>query len=169
MRNWGVGMIVAAWLMLGGVVWLFMDGWVSRQTQPNAHLAELPPGAAVVLRRNASGHYVAPGRINGVPVTLLVDTGATAVALPAQVARRVGAPAGQPLRTATAAGTTTAYATRLASVELGGLTAEDVGGVIVPDMPGETVLLGMSFLARFSLRMEGGELHIAEHAPTHRP
>ncbi len=160
MRNWGVGMIVAAWLMLGGVVWLFMDGWVERQANPNADLAQVAVAEGVVLKRNAAGHFVAPGRINGVPVSFLVDTGATNVAMPPRVARAVGAERGPPLRTATAAGVTTAYATRLASVELAGLAASDVSGVIVPDMPGDTVLLGMSFLSRFAIRMEGGEMHI---------
>ncbi len=60
----------------------------------------------------------------------------------------------------TASGLTTAYATRLETVELAGLAARDVAGVIVPDMPGDTVLLGMSFLSRFAVRMEGGEMHI---------
>lgn len=160
MRHWGVGMIVAAWLMLGGVVWLIMDGWVTRQANPNAGLAQVSVTDSVTLKRNAGGHFVAPGRINGVAVNFLVDTGATGVALPADVARRVGARSGGPLRTATAAGVTTAYATRLESVELAGLTARDVAGVIVPDMPGDTVLLGMSFLSRFAVRMEGGEMHI---------
>lgn len=160
MRNLGMGMIAAAWMMLGGVIWLVMDGWVDRQENPNAGLAQSTATDSVVLRRNASGHFVAPGRINGVPVTFLVDTGATNVALPLDVARRVGAVRGRPLRTTTAAGVTSAYATRLAKVELAGLTASDVAGVIVPDMPGQTVLLGMSFLSRFTLRMEGGQMYI---------
>lgn len=160
MRNLGVGMIVAAWLMLGGVVWLFMDGWVTRQANPNAELAQVAVADSVVLKRNAGGHFVAPGRINGVAVNFLVDTGATGVALPADVAHRVWARPGGPVRTATASGLTTAYATRLETVELAGLAARDVAGVIVPDMPGDTVLLGMSFLSRFAVRMEGGEMHI---------
>lgn len=160
MRNWGIGMIVAAWLMLGGVVWLLMDGWVERQLNPNTDLAEIALPDGVVLKRNANGHFLAPGRINGVPVTFLVDTGATNVALPLEIARAVGAKRGTALRTATAAGVTTAYATRLARVELAGLAANDVSGVIVPEMTGQTVLLGMSFLSRFAIRMEGGEMRI---------
>ncbi len=160
MRNWGAGMIVAAWLIMGGVVWLVMDGWVERQANPNAGLAQIAASDSVVLKRNAGGHFVAPGRINGVPVTFLVDTGATRVAIPLRVAQAVGADRGPPMRTATAAGVTTAYATRLASVELAGLAASNVTGVIVPDMRGGSVLLGMSFLSRYAVTMEGGEMHI---------
>ncbi len=165
MRNWGVGMIAAAWLLLGGVVWLFMHGWVTRQVNPNADLAQLAVADGVVLKRNAGGHFMAPGRINGIEVLFLVDTGATGVALPAAVARRVGAQSGGPVRTTTAAGMTTAYTTRLETVELAGLAARDVAGVIVPNMPGDTVLLGMSFLSRFTVRMEGGEMHIGMRQP----
>lgn len=163
MRNWGVGMIVAAWLMLGGVVWVFMDGWVERRDNPNADLAQVAVADGVVLKRNAGGHFVAPGRINGIPVTFLADTGATTVALSLEVARAVGAKRGPALRTAT--GVTTAYATRLASVELAGLTARNVSGVIVPDMPGGTVLFGMSFLSRFAINMESGEMYIRQRSP----
>lgn len=165
MRNWGVGMIVAAWILVGGVVWVAMDGWVQRRENPNAGLTQVAASDSVVLKRNAGGHFVAPGRVNGVPVTFLVDTGATNVALPLAVARALGAERGPALRTATAAGVTTAYATRLASVELAGLVAGNVAGVIVPDMPGETVLLGMSFLSRFAISMEGGEMHIRARSP----
>ncbi|MFN3594015.1 MAG: TIGR02281 family clan AA aspartic protease [Thiobacillaceae bacterium] len=165
MHYWGVCMIVVAWLMLGGVVWFFMDGWVTRQANPNAELAQVAVADSVVLKRNAGGHFVAPGRINGMAVNFLVDTGATGVALPAAVARRVGAQPGSPVHTATALGLTTAYTTRLESVELAGLAVRNVAGVIVPDMPGDTVLLGMSFLSRFAVRMEGGEMHIGVRTP----
>lgn len=165
MRNWGVGMIVVAWMLVGGVVWVAMDGWVQRRENPNAGLAQVAVSESVVLKRNAVGHFVAPGRLNGVPVTFLIDTGATNVALPLGVARAVGVERGPALRTATAAGVTAAYATRLASVELAGLAANDVAGVIVPDMPGDTVLLGMSFLSRFAISMEGGEMHIRVRSP----
>jgi len=40
----------------------------------------------VVLKRNRYGHYVANGSINGSQVEFLLDTGATAVAVPAATA-----------------------------------------------------------------------------------
>lgn len=161
MRKTGILMLVAGWLLLGGVIWLAMDGWLEKRENPNAYLArEQGSGGEVLLLRNAAGHYVAPGRLNGVEVTFLVDTGATNVALPMAVAERVGAPPGQALRTHTAAGETVAYATRLRSVELAGLSAANVAGTIVPDMPGNTVLLGMSFLSRFAITMRDGEMRL---------
>lgn len=160
MRNWGIAMIVAGWLLLAGLIWLVMDGWLEVRDNPNAYLAEARVAEAVVLKRNAAGHYVAPGRVNGVEVSFLVDTGATHVALPEAIARRVGAERGLAMRTHTAAGETVAYATRLHSVELGGLVAHEVTGTIVPQMQGHTVLLGMSFLSRFDITLRDGEMLI---------
>ena len=162
MRNWGIGMIVGGWLLLGGMVWLAMDSWMEARYQPNAHLARDAVRLAeeVVLRRDAAGHYIAPGKLNGVDVTFLVDTGATNVALPSALAGRIGALPGSLVHTRTANGNAVAYATRLHSVWLGGLEAHDVAGTIIPDMQGSVVLLGMSFLSRFAISMGNGEMLI---------
>lgn len=158
MRRIGTFMLVIAWLLIGGVVWLAMDGWVREQQNPNADLSVL--AGEVLLQRDRAGHFVAPGAINGVPVTFLVDTGATGVALSSAVAARVGARLGQAVRTGTARGETVSYSTRLDSVALGGLAARDVTGTIVPEMTDDTVLLGMSFLSRFQISMGNGQMRI---------
>jgi len=159
MRRTGTFMIIIGWLLLGGLVWLAMDGWVTRQEVPNADVSMV--AGEVVLLRNRAGHYLAPGEINGVPVTFLVDTGATGVALSSDVAQAVGARPGLALRTNTARGETVSYATRLASVGLGGMTTHDVAGTIVPEMTDDTVLLGMSFLSRFQVTMRDGEMRLS--------
>lgn len=150
-------MIALAWLLIGGLVWLVMDGWVTRQATPGLSLID----GDVVLSRNAAGHYVAPGEINGVPVLFLIDTGATRVAFSAATADRVGARRGAAMRAQTAQGETISYASRLDSVNLGGMVAHDVGGAIVPAMPDDTVLLGMTFLSRFRLSMTGDSLRLS--------
>lgn len=151
-------MIVIGWLLMAGLIWLAMNGWVDHQEAPNARLSMV--AGEVVLQRNRAGHYVAPGEINGVSVTFLVDTGATGVALSSAVAERVGARAGLAVRTSTARGETVSYATRLDSVSLGGMAARNVAGSIVPEMTDNTVLLGMSFLSRFQVSMGDGQLRL---------
>ena len=42
-----------------------------------------------ILESNRQHHYVASGTINGRPVTFLLDTGATDVVIPAQLADRL--------------------------------------------------------------------------------
>lgn len=46
--------------------------------------------AAVMLDRMANGHFEVQARVNGVPVTMMVDTGATSTVLTAQDAARAG-------------------------------------------------------------------------------
>jgi len=157
MQRTGLVMIAVAWLLIGGGVWLVMDGWLTRQHVPSLRLVD----GDVVLSRNAAGHYVAPGEINGVPVLFLVDTGATRVAFSTATAARVGAERGTAMRAQTAQGETISYATRLDSVSLGDMVAHNVGGAIVPAIPDDTVLLGMSFLSRFNLSMTGDSLRLS--------
>lgn len=153
----GKGMIIIGWLLVGGLIWWAMDGFL----RPNAHLATVSgERSEVILKRGMDGHYSAPGFINGREVRFLVDTGATQVAVPAGLASRLGLPHGPASQAITANGPVTAYATRLDRVTLGGLTAHDVAGSILPQMPGDAVLLGMSFLARFDVSIRGDEMAI---------
>jgi aspartyl protease family protein len=115
----------------------------------------------VVLEQDRNGHYQAEGQINGQPVTFLVDTGATDVALPESTARALGLDFGPRVKVMTAAGPTTAWATRLDEVTVGGIRRENVRATITS---GEFngILLGMSFLKHYSLQQNDGRLVIRE-------
>ena len=115
----------------------------------------------VVLEQDRNGHYEAQGQINGQPVTFLVDTGATDVALPESAARALGLDFGPKVRVMTAAGPATAWVTRLDEVTVGGIRRENVRASITS---GEFngVLLGMSFLKHYSLQQTDGRLVIRE-------
>jgi aspartyl protease family protein len=114
----------------------------------------------VLLKRGRDGHYRAPGRIDGQAVEFLVDTGATEVAIPVELAQRLGLRAGHAYQAQTANGVTLAYATRLASVAVGGLEVRDVAGTIIANPGSEEVLLGMSYLSRFDISIHGGEMRL---------
>ena len=47
-------------------------------------------GGVIELKRGADGHFYWPGRLNGMAVDFLVDTGATRTALPQALAERAG-------------------------------------------------------------------------------
>jgi aspartyl protease family protein len=150
-------MIVLGWLLLAGMIWWGFELYLN----PNAELANVTvAGGEVVLKRGPDGHYRAPGRIDGQAVEFLVDTGATVVAVPEGLARRLGLKPGAAQRVHTANGDAVAYATRLAEVNLGGAQAANVAAHIVPGMTGDEVLLGMSFLARYEIAMRGDEMRI---------
>lgn len=160
-RRLGTGMTIVAWLSALALLTLLFSDLLDRQENPNRNVRALvgPEGArSVVLERNRAGHYVAAGRINGHPVTFLLDTGATDVAVPEAVARRIGLERGRPRLSRTAAGDVTTWTTLLRSVDLGGIELHAIPAVILPDLAGEQVLLGMSYLKRLELVQRGNTL-----------
>ena len=159
--RFGRVMLFVAWVVALAILVLFFQRFLSDQKNPNRDLEvalDEQGRARVVLQRNRAGHYVAGGRINGEPVIFLVDTGATDVALPLSLARRLGLTLGAERMSKTANGNVRTWSTRLDSVGLGGLTARGVSAAVMPNMPGEEVLLGMSFLKRFELLQKGRTL-----------
>jgi aspartyl protease family protein len=120
---------------------------------------EATPNARVVLAPDARGHYVAQGAVNGAPVRFMVDTGATAVTLSTELARRIGLDPsqGDPVAVQTANGRVIGRRLKLDRVSLGELTLYQVEAIVQGGL-GEQALLGMSFLSRTDLRRDGDRL-----------
>ena len=118
-------------------------------------------GSAIVLPMGAGGHFSAAGSINGKAVNFLVDTGATSVALSQAEANRIGLEwkRGRPGLSQTANGTVPVYSVNLTAVRVGDVEITNVAAVVVPsDMP--MVLLGNSFLNRFSMRRDNDVMRL---------
>jgi aspartyl protease family protein len=162
----GRGMIIVAWLALLVLLYLFFQNVLDRQYNPNQSVVgsvEQGGMKEVLLERNRMGHYVATGAINGVPVVFLLDTGATDVAVPATVAKRLGLRGGPVVRSKTAAGTVDSYLITLDRVSLGPIEMTDVRASILPTMEGEEILLGMSFLKRLEMVQRGKTLLLRQY------
>ena len=158
MLSFGLGLLLLT---------LFFDGWLGHQTNPNRQPNSYETEAGikeVVLERNRQGHYVAGGLINGIPVTFLLDTGATDVAIPENVAREAGLDAGYAAQATTANGVVTVYSTNVAELVLGNIVLRDVDASITPSMPGNTILLGMSALQQVEFMQRGATLTL-RHFP----
>ena len=116
--------------------------------------SEVLRGRKVLIRHNPFGQYLADGRINGANVVFILDTGATEVTLSLSLARRLGLqlrPGGQ---THTANGMVERWATRLDSVDLDGLVVRNVSASVLPNMPEDGVLLGMSYLKQLDMTQQ---------------
>jgi aspartyl protease family protein len=146
--------VLAVWLALAGALFYFFN----EKLHPNT-AEKLSLGPEVTLVRDMSGHYRAEAFINGVKTTVMVDTGATDVAISARFAEQLGIQSNQAIRTQTANGATVAYMTRLQSIRLGGIEANNVAASIVPNL-GTDMLLGMSFLSRMDVRLYKGTMTI---------
>jgi aspartyl protease family protein len=106
---------------------------------------------AVRLRRHDNGHFVARGAVNGISLSLLVDTGASTVVLKPADAERAGIDTTALSFTtpvSTANGTTYAAPVRLKSVAVGTLQVRDVEALVAQPGALNENLLGMSFLKR---------------------
>jgi len=154
----GKGMIVAAWLLALGLLTLFFNDFLDKQHNPNQDLStqyNQDGTREVILQRNRSGHYLTKGTINGQPVVFFLDTGATIVSIPEPVARRLNLQRGVEMLANTANGTVTTYSSELESVAVGEIELHRVRASINPQMRGDEILLGMSFLKHLEFTQRG--------------
>lgn len=126
------------------------------------YVASYAAGSSMRLPSDAQGHFIGEFRINGRPVTGMVDTGATYVALNMSTARKIGV---EPDRDAftygveTASGRTSAARIVIDRMEIGPVRVDDVIAFVLEDSDLSTTLIGMSFMNGLqSYRVEGGEL-----------
>jgi aspartyl protease family protein len=152
--RFGRSMLFGAWVVGIALLAMLFNDYLEGRNNPNRDLTvQLAPGGmpSVVLEQNRLGHYVASGTINGEPVVFLLDTGATTVSLPLSLARELGLTLRQGGMSRTANGMVRTFTTRLDSVSLGGLSVHDLRASVMPNLPGEEILLGIDFLRRFEL------------------
>ena len=121
---------------------------------------------SVTLIAGKNGHFFARAYINGRPIAVLVDTGATQIAMTYKDAERLGLrPLGSDFTqmARTANGTARMAPVKLDSVRIGDVEVSDLRGSIAEQGKLDVTLLGMEFirkLDRFELR--GRELVLVE-------
>ena len=91
-------------------------------------------------------------------VRALVDLGATTVVICERMARLVGLPRGEKIVLRTVGERLAVYRTQVSVIRIGSIMLDAVDAVILRDDRCEEVLLGMSFLRRLHLTMEGDRL-----------
>jgi aspartyl protease family protein len=145
------------WAALFGVAYYVIDA----QLQPKVALVE--NGGDIVIPRSRDGHFYVAGKINGQPVTFLVDTGASAVSINSALAGRLGLPRGRPVAVGTAGGMTQGEEILGQSVTLGGITVRDVRLVVLAGMPGEA-LLGQNVLRHLEISQTAEQMTLRRKA-----
>lgn len=160
----GTGMTAAAWVIFLLILFGVFDYLVTQRNNPNQNIVTAVNGASreIQLQRNPYGHYLATGSINSREVTFLLDTGATDIAIPENVAERIGLSKGPRILVKTANGNTSAYRTRLESVALGDIALYDLNATILTNITGNEVLLGMNFLKHFEIIQKDKTLTIRQ-------
>jgi len=142
-----------------GVVQFSADQLNQRAHSAVADTAVAPPPAPAVstgqnstISKSADGHFWAQAQVNAQQVRLLVDTGATAVSLTPDDARRLGfnpSDLTYGYKVNTANGPARAARISLANITVAGARVNNVEAYVI-ESGLDTSLLGMSFLGRLS-------------------
>ena len=137
----------------------FLDSWVESRPQAGAEEALVSAAPArtrrnsrsgdVQIRAEADGHFYVDAKVDGRSIELMVDTGASVVALRESDARRAGIRVRRsdfdaPMYTAN--GTAYAANVTLRRVSVGRIEIRNVRAVVLPDRQLSISLLGASFL-----------------------
>ncbi|SCB43194.1 retropepsin-like aspartic protease family protein [Rhizobium multihospitium] len=123
-------------------------------------------GQEVILHKRSSGHFEARVMINGQPIDMLIDTGASTIALSQEDAERVGIipenlTYSQTVLTAN--GRARAAPVELGSVAIGPIKRRDVEASVAEAGKLDQSLLGMSFLETLgSMQMQTDELRLRD-------
>lgn len=133
---------------------------VEKSTQPRAF------GRRLALEADPRGHFLTNAVVNGRSIEVMVDTGATVVAINAATARRLGIFLTRrdfTIPISTANGTINAAPVKLAEVRLGAISVRNVDAAVLPGEVLPVNLLGMSFLKRLSkFELAGGQLVLVQ-------
>ena len=140
--------VAAAWLATSGL----RDRLIPPTAAPTATRAvvEDAPGTAT-LRADADGHFRVDATVGGRRVPMMVDTGATVVALSFEIGQQLGLATNGDrfdVRVSTANGSVGAKRVVLRDVRIGSVKVDDVSAIVMSPGAMDGALLGMSFLGR---------------------
>jgi aspartyl protease family protein len=161
------------WLLIG---LLLGAGYTYRQELvmvADRIMAEVTPGRPVTrgrtveITRGRAGEFRVRTEVNNIPVSTILDTGATSVVLTQEAAKAIGLPLEvlhYSVAVETANGRIRAAQVTLDKVAVGGIVERSVPALIAQPGPLRANLLGMSFLNRLeSFEVRGDRLVLRGH------
>ena len=165
--------MIAAAVMVGGayvaadLVRVALPGMAAKSVTPAPPKAlQEPKPGSVSLRADADGHFRVEASIGGRRVPMLVDTGATVVALSYENGQSLGLVSGGDnfdARVSTANGSVGAKRVVLRDVRIGSVKVDDVAAVVMSPGAMDGALLGMSFLGRLRRLETARDRLVMEH------
>lgn len=155
--HWALG--VAAMVGFGALYFgeRLADGMALEEEAPalaareKASAPATRPDPVVTVSADYRGHFMVFPTVDNYRVRMMVDTGASAVALTAQDARAIGVhvgPGDYRVRMSTANGVVRAARVNLREIRLGGILLRNVEAVVMPAGVLGISLLGNSFLGK---------------------
>jgi aspartyl protease family protein len=150
-RTWKLTTI---WLLIGTALFLAVQAMQHQASRSRFSFDGV--SGRIELKRAPDGHFHWPGRVNGVAVDFLVDTGATSTALPLALAQQAGLALEGTMRSSTAGGTVDGHIARADVVLQGGVSAERLRVAVLPRL--DSPLLGMDVISKLRLSQSDGVL-----------
>jgi aspartyl protease family protein len=117
-----------------------------------------PEKLEVTISKGLNGAFFTVGSINGRTTNMMVDTGATTVAMSEREAKRLNISyrlSGERARVSTASGLANAWEVYLNKVQVGPIALNNIRAMVVQGDSPVYVLLGMSFLERVEMENQG--------------
>lgn len=159
----GKFMIIICWCIILGLGYLFFT-WHNRTGAYDTETKYSDTAVEIHIPLTRGDKYEVFGSINNVGVTFLVDTGASIVAVPPKVAEAAGLKKGLAISINTAAGSETAYLTKIDKLVINKhIVLYNVNASINPNMHEETILLGMGALKQINFKHTRNVLILREN------
>ena len=132
-------------------------------TQIGSSFKNTTSSRSILIAPDAGGMYIINGAINGASVNFVVDTGASAVSMNSNVAKRLGIDyklTGKESVSYTASGKDRIYIINLKRVRIGEIELRNITGAVHEGNFPVITLLGMSFLGKLDIKREGRLLEL---------
>lgn len=162
----GKFMLYISWVLILLAGYMVFDWYLNYQSGANRaktmHTAS--GGVELHIPLSRGNKYEVFGQINGHNVKYLVDTGATSIAIPESIANNLELEKGMPIQISTASGATTAYLTKINTLNIGNdIILHNINATINPTMPGDTILLGMGALRQLEFTQTNDVLILKQY------
>jgi aspartyl protease family protein len=142
--------LIIGWLIALSLVGLLLHQVLYGTKAPTIN--DTYSGTSITLYRDYDSHFRIKGSINGIPVTFLIDTGSTSIAVSEAIAQKAGLQKTAQISADTANGAATGYMTKIKDLAISPIELHNLSAIIIPNMGANEALLGMSVLSKFNIQ-----------------
>lgn len=150
------------WLGVGAFCFALIT-WIS-----SPKVTATGTGVEVVIPKAQDGHHYIDGLLNGKPIRLMIDTGASYVSIGGMMAAQLGLRSGKATRFETANGPVIGQLFEKQSIQVSGLVIPPLTVAVMPNAP-NTALLGQNFLRHVELIQVDNKLVLRGRSTGHPP
>ncbi len=145
------------WFFIAAILYAVISGLL--QDGPLRVTMDTDATGSLVVQRQRDGHFYVEAQLNGQPATLLIDTGASTLAISEDLADSAGLTRCRPQQSHTANGITNTCMAKLDNLQIGPFTLQQVQTSVLPRLSGPG-LLGMNVLQHFRMEQDGETLRL---------